>query len=157
MFENNNNNNGGASSNHPEQQQEIYDKECPDFNFKLILIGQARVGKTSITNRFVNDMFNEKELATRTVQIQRKIAKVESTDKWAQLHIWDTLGQEKFKALAPLFFRKAVGAFLVYDCTDRTSFEAVDEWYTQVSSNLDGARVIVMLLGNKCDMPNREV
>lgn len=46
-----------------------FDKECPDFNYKLILIGQSRVGKTSITNRFVNDMFNEKELQTRTVQI----------------------------------------------------------------------------------------
>lgn len=46
-----------------------FDKDCPDFNYKLILIGQSRVGKTSITNRFVNDMFNEKELQTRTVQI----------------------------------------------------------------------------------------
>lgn len=40
---------------------EVFDKDCPDFNYKLILIGHARVGKTSITNRFVNDMFNEKE------------------------------------------------------------------------------------------------
>ena len=137
---------------------ETIDKDCPDFNYKLILIGHARVGKTSITNRFVNDMFNEKEQQTRTVQIQRKITKIEGTDnKWAQLHIWDTLGQEKFKAMAPLFYRKAVGAFLVYDCTNRTSFEQVDEWYQQISSNVDGARVLVMLLGNKCDLPNREV
>lgn len=138
--------------------EDLFDKECPDFNYKLILIGQSRVGKTSITNRFVNDMFSEKEQQTRQVQIQRKLIKVEGTDnKWANLHIWDTLGQEKFKAVAPLFYRKAVGAFLVYDCTNRKSFEAVEEWYQQVSSNVDGSRVIVMLMGNKCDLPNREV
>ena len=51
------------------------------------------------------------------MQIQRKTINIEGTQKWATLHVWDTLGQEKFKALAPLFFRKAVGAFLVYDCT----------------------------------------
>jgi small GTP-binding protein len=88
------------------------------------------VGKTSITNRFVDGLFSEKEAQTRQVQIMRKMIKIENTDnKWAQLHIWDTLGQEKFKAVAPLFYRKAVGAFLVYDCTNRQSFEAVEEWY----------------------------
>jgi len=54
------NNNGG---------EEVFDKDCPDFNYKIILVGHARVGKTSITNRFVNDMFNEKEESTRNVQI----------------------------------------------------------------------------------------
>ena len=84
--------------------------------------------------------------------------KIESSDdQWAQIHVWDTLGQEEFKAVAPLYYRKSVGAFLVYDCTNRESFKAIDEWYGQISSNIDGARVIVMLLGNKCDLPNREV
>ena len=146
-------NGGGGGAN----ESELFDKECPDFNYKIILIGNARVGKTSVTNRFVLDQFDEKEGPTRNVQIQRKIVKIENTDKWAQLHVWDTLGQEKFKAVAPLFFRKAVGAFLVYDCTDRKSFEAVDEWYTDISANLDGNRIVVMLLGNKCDLPEREV
>ena len=83
--------------------------------------------------------------------------KIDRTDKWAQLHIWDTLGQEKFRSVAAIFYKKAVGAFLVFDTTNRKSFEAVEEWYQQVSSNVDGSRVIVMLLGNKCDLPNREV
>ena len=109
--------------NNNQDMMENFDKDCPDFNYKIILVGHERVGKTSVTNRFVNDMFNEKEASSKTVQIQRKIVKIESTTKWAQLHIWDTLGQEKFKALAPLFFRKAVGAFLVYDCSSRKSFD----------------------------------
>lgn len=83
-----------------------------------------------MTNKFVNDTFNEKEERSRNVQIQRKTIMVENSDsRWAQLHIWDTLGQEKFKALAPIFYRKSVGAFLVYDVTSRKSFEDVDEWY----------------------------
>lgn len=57
------------------------------------------------------------------------MAKIESTNKWAQIHFWDTLGQEKFKSMAPLFFRKAAGAFLVYDCTNKESFDKLDEWF----------------------------
>ena len=59
-------------------------------------------------------------------------------------------------ALAPLFFRKAIGAFLVYDCTNKATFDALDSWFGQISNNID-SRVIIMLLGNKCDLPNREV
>ena len=101
-------------------------------------------------------MFNEKQESSKAVQIQRKTIQIEGTNKWSTLHIWDTLGQEKFKALAPLFFRKAVGAFLVYDCTSRKSFENVESWFQELSNNVD-SRVIVMLIGNKCDLPNREV
>ena len=56
-----------------------YDKECPDFNYKIILVGHQRVGKTSLTNRFVNDMFNENEKSTKTVQIHKKMVKIENT------------------------------------------------------------------------------
>lgn len=58
---------------------ENFDKDCPDYNYKLILVGHERVGKTSIINRFVNDMFNEKEASSKNVQIQRKICKIENT------------------------------------------------------------------------------
>lgn len=58
---------------------DYYDKDCPDFNYKLILVGSARVGKTSVTNRFMNDQFNEQEKSTKTVQISRKMVKIEHT------------------------------------------------------------------------------
>lgn len=60
-------------------QDESFDRDCPDFNYKLILVGHERVGKTSVINRFVNDMFNDNEASSKTVQIQRKIAKIENT------------------------------------------------------------------------------
>lgn len=68
------------------------DNECPDFNYKIILVGDARVGKTCIINRFVNDEFNEKEKRSKQIQIQKKTMAIDGTKKYAQLHIWDTLG-----------------------------------------------------------------
>ena len=59
-------------------------------------------------------------------------------------------------ALAPLFFRKAIGALLVFDVTKKESFDQLDIWLQQLSNNID-SRVIIMLLGNKCDLPNRQV
>lgn len=90
------------------------------------------------------------------MQFQKKNLDIAGTDKWAQLHIWDTLGQEKFKSMAPIFFRRSVGAFLVYDVTNIESFHALQSWKDQIVNNADGT-IIVMLLGNKCDLPNKVV
>ena len=73
-----------------------------------------------------------------------------------QLHIWDTLGQEKFKSMAPIFFRRSVGAFLVYDVTNEESFVSLKGWVEQLNNNADG-KIVVMLLGNKCDLPNKVI
>ena len=101
------------------------DSDQPDFNYKIILVGNKNVGKSSLTNRAVWDEFDDDERDARMVQISQKNVYNEHADNWAQLHIWDTLGQEKFLALAPLFFRRAVGAFLVYDVCSMESFEAL--------------------------------
>ena len=61
-----------------------------------------------------------------------KSVHIEDTQKWANTQIWDTLGQDRFKSVAPAYFRRAVGAFLVYDITSYESFKAVDEWYEQI-------------------------
>lgn len=132
------------------------DIEAPDFNWKVILVGNKMVGKTSITTRHVDNTFEEEYKTTTQVQWSRKLAKISGTDKHAQLHIWDTLGQEKFKALAPLFFRKSVGAFLVYDVTNEDSFLALKTWHEQVAKHADG-KIVYMLLGNKVDKPGKVV
>ena len=81
---------------------------------------------------------------------------IDGTDEWVQVQIWDTLGQEKFYSLAPLFFRRSVGAFLVYDVSDLASFEALEKWHQQILKNTDN-RVITMMIGNKKDKMKREV
>ena len=84
----------------------------------------------------------------------KKLIKIEKTDTWAQLHIWDTLGQEAFKSMSPIFFRKAVGVFLVFDCTSMESFSALDSWFESMSQVID-SKVLIMLLSNKSDRPDR--
>ena len=81
---------------------------------------------------------------------------MECTDKWAKLHIWDTLGQEKFMSLAPLFFRRAVGAFLVFDLTEPESFKRIEVWHEQILKNTDN-KVIICLVGNKRDRRDRKI
>ena len=90
------------------------------------------------------------------MQIMKKLVKLDKTDLWAQLHIWDTLGQENYKSLSPIFFRKAIGIFLVFDCTSMVSFMALDGWFESMSQTID-SKVLIMLLGNKSDLPHREV
>ena len=100
------------------------------FNYKFILVGNSSVGKTSLTTRCVFNEFNENSANSRVCQVvSMPPYNIEGTQDWAQVQIWDTLGQEKFHSLAPLFFRRAVGAFLVYDVSDRESFDSLDLWH----------------------------
>ena len=131
-------------------------EEVPDYTWKIILVGNKKVGKTSITNRYVKDEFAEEYKSSQELKYLRKNMTIEGTDKWTQLHIWDTLGQEKFKSLAPVFFRKSVGAFLVYDVTNKESFLALESWKEQLN-NTNDTKIVVMLVGNKVDLPNKQV
>ena len=64
----------------------------PDYTWKIILVGNKKVGKTSITNRYIKDDFQEEYKSSQELKFQRKNMMIEGTEKWAQLHIWDTLG-----------------------------------------------------------------
>jgi len=90
------------------------------------------------------------------VEISRKTMLIENTTKLAQLHIWDTLGEEQFRNISPIFFRRAAGAFLIYDVNSEESFREVDLWHEKIANNVE-SNVIIMLLGNKSDEKNREV
>lgn len=100
-----------------------------DFEWKVILVGNKHVGKTSISNRFVQDTFDEVYKTSTQVKFERKNVAVSGTQHMACLHIWDTLGQERFKSLGPIFFRRSIAAFLVYDVCDRDSFLALETWH----------------------------
>ena len=110
-------------------QQEVDLDDQPDFTWKVILVGNKKVGKTSISNRFVDGTFTEIYTSSQEVKYKRKNMAITGTQNIAQLHIWDTLGQERFKALAPIFFRRSIAALLVYDVCDRDSFLALESWH----------------------------
>ena len=130
--------------------------EKADYTWKVILVGNKRVGKTSISNRYLSDVFSDEYVSTQNVNYRSKNVVIPNTQTVAELHIWDTVGQEKFKSLAPIFFRRSAAALLVYDVTDKDSFLALESWHKQIQDNTD-ENIVVILVGNKVDLPNKVI
>ncbi|MCH8908088.1 MAG: GTP-binding protein [Candidatus Heimdallarchaeota archaeon] len=127
--------------------------EVSDYIFKIIAVGNAAVGKTSLTQRFATNKFQEDYRVTLGMNLSTKDITVDNTK--VQLAIWDTGGQASFEPLLPMYYKGALGALVVYDITNRKSFEAVERWFRDIRQF---AEVIpVQLLGNKADLPNRKV
>ena len=131
-------------------------EDQPDFTWKVVLVGNKQVGKTSISNRYVEGTFNEEYKTSTEVKFKRKNVAVPGTQSVAQLHIWDTLGQERFKSLGPIFFRRSIAALLVYDVCNRDSFVACESWSEQIKDNSD-ENVVIILVGNKVDKPDKVI
>ena len=130
-------------------------KEKYDYIMKLILIGDASVGKTNILTKYLRNEFdpNSKatvgvEFGTKNIQIDNKIIKVQ---------IWDTAGQERYKAITSTYYKGAKGAIIVYDITRKITFDNIEKWIGDLKVNGD-ANIIIFLVGNKSDLnDNRQV
>ena len=119
---------------------------------KAVLIGDAGVGKTCIIKRFTNVNFDENNPSSISSEYSRKEFTIKEIDKTIIFNIWDTAGQEVYRSLAQIFFKDAQIIILVYDITNKNSFEnLIKYWYPQVISNsLDN--VILGIAGNKNDL-----
>lgn len=119
-----------------------------DYLFKIIVVGNSGVGKSSLLFRFIDGEFYENQLPTIGVDFKRKT--IEHEDKSIKLQIWDTAGQERFGTVCVMYYKCANGALIVYDVTDRQSFQDVEKWVQQVEER--GAKdAKMMLIGNKND------
>ena len=122
--------------------------------FKILLLGDLCVGKTSILLKYVENKFEESILSTIGVDYMDKI--INYGHEKVKLQIWDTSGQEKFKSIATNFLRTTDGAFLVFDITQRITFDNIKKWLNDVKENNEEVKIII--LGNKSDLKdNREV
>jgi Ras-related protein Rab-21 len=119
------------------------------FNFKVVLLGEGGTGKTSLVLRFVEDKFNERHITTLQASFLQK--KINVGGRRIQLAIWDTAGQERFHALGPIYYRDANGAILVYDITDKDSFQKVKNWVKELKKML-GNDICLSIAGNKTDL-----
>ncbi|KAK5579408.1 hypothetical protein RB653_009091 [Dictyostelium firmibasis] len=126
-----------------------------DKQYKVLLIGDSDVGKTSIVKRFSDDTFDEDLLCTIGVEFKMKEVKVDG--KKVELCIWDTAGQEKFRALISSYYRGAHGIILTYDVTKRESFDNLNYWLNEVENFANRSNLVKLLVGNKIDKENREV
>lgn len=126
-----------------------------DYLFKMLIIGDSSVGKSSILLRFCDDEFNEKQASTIGVDFKTKHMQVKG--KKLKLALWDTAGQERFRTLTSSYYRGAQGIVLVYDCCQRQTFEHIKFWQEEVRKYSTNQDAILMLVANKVDLPDQEV
>ena len=119
---------------------------------KVIIIGDSSVGKTNIMNKYLKNEFLEDSKATVGVEFGSKLFKIEGHNIKAQ--IWDTAGEEKYKAITGAYYKGSKGAFVVYDITRKESFDSVDRWINDLKSTGD-SKMTIILIGNKCDLEDK--
>ncbi|CAO0796329.1 unnamed protein product [Mucor circinelloides] len=120
-----------------------------DYLFKIVIIGDSSVGKSNLLSRFTNDEFNLESKSTIGVEFATKNIKIGEHTIKAQ--IWDTSGQERYRAITGAYYRGAVGALLVYDITRQSSFQNIDHWLKELRDHSDD-KISLMLVGNKVDL-----
>ena len=119
-----------------------------EYEFKVIVVGDEKVGKTSLIIRYTEDRFSESYLQTLGSDFALKT--IHQDDKDITLVLWDIGGQDKFKILHKYYFQGAQAAMLVYSITDSASFESLPQWYNSVLEHV--GEIPMILLGNKKDL-----
>jgi len=120
--------------------------------YKIIILGDSGVGKTSLLNQYVNGRYTQQYRATVGADFMAKEVMID--DRVVNLQIWDTAGQERFQSLGPAFYRGADCCVLVYDITNQKSFESLDSWrdeFLMQGNPKDPENFPFIVLGNKCD------
>ena len=124
-------------------------------SYKIVLIGESGVGKTSIISRYINNTFDLQVLTSSSAQFISKTITL-SDDTALKLDIWDTAGQEKFRSLAKIFYKDAKVIILVYDITNKMSFDNIKNyWFNEIEEN-SISDVILAIVGNKDDLYEME-
>ncbi|PAV22676.1 GTP-binding RAB5 [Pyrrhoderma noxium] len=123
------------------------------YQFKLVLLGESAVGKSSLVLRFVKDQFDDYRESTIGAAFLTQTVPLEDGST-VKFEIWDTAGQERYKSLAPMYYRNANCAVVVYDITQRASLEKARTWIRELQRQADPS-IVITLCGNKLDLDER--
>ena len=134
------------------------------INYKFILIGNSGVGKTSIFRKLSTGEFHEKNISTigiekKSLDVSIDIDKDGKTEKKTfNISFFDTAGQEKFRAVTLSYYKETDGILLLYDITDRKSFDNVSKWVDSIKEAIEGneSKYAIILIGNKLDLVEEE-
>lgn len=128
-----------------EQQIDTY-----NYLFKIIIIGDSGVGKTSILNRFIDNTFSSHYIST--IGVDFKLKNIKINDENIKLQLWDTAGQERFKTITSNYYRGAHCIFLVFDMSDTDTLTNISVWMEEVKQKCDDGLFIIV--GNKMELQN---
>lgn len=123
------------------------------FQFKLVLLGESAVGKSSLVLRFVKDQFDDYRESTIGAAFLTQTVTLDDNTT-VKFEIWDTAGQERYKSLAPMYYRNANCAVVVYDITQTASLEKARSWVRELQRQADPS-IVIALCGNKTDLNAR--
>merc|ERR1712060_968696 len=126
------------------------------FQFKLVLLGDSAVGKSSLVLRFVKGHFFEYQESTIGAAFLTQT--VALNDTTVKFEIWDTAGQERYHSLAPMYYRGAAAAIVTFDITSKNSFKQAEIWINELQTQVGNDKIVIALAGNKVDLETaREV
>jgi small GTP-binding protein len=128
-------------------------QETPDFNLKLLSLGETGVGKTSIINMYSENIFFGNQLPTIGIDFKTKNLKYKSKD--FKILLWDTAGQERFRKITNQYYNNADGIFLVFDVTKTETFEQISYWINEINNKVDKNKIGIILIGNKIDLNDK--
>ena len=127
-----------------EEESVLYDQKI-----KIMILGETLVGKTALLTRYTKNIFGGAYLTTVGIDFQYKFLNI--NDKRIKVEIWDTAGQERFRNIAKNYFQSSDGFLLVYDISNRESFDKLNFWNEQISANApENTKIIIV--GNKSDL-----
>ena len=158
-----NNNNSISNNTNSTNQNQLNTKsksnektKIKEYTFKIIIVGDISVGKTSIIKRFIENKFSDELQSTLINENLKKKIRIDSSTI-VTLNIWDTIGDERFRILTRQFYQDAHGALLIFDITNKETFNKLDIWIKDIIEN-SPPDCILMLIGNKYDLKdNRKI
>ena len=125
-----------------------------DYLYKIVLVGEAAVGKTHLLSRYIKGTLPKNPTSTIGVEFATRTVPLESGGT-VKAQIWDTAGQERYRAITSAHYRRAVGALLVYDITNEKSFIATKRWMEELRDHAE-PDIVIMLVGNKVDLADNK-
>ena len=156
------NNTSNSNINKPSEESSLRIKSTPKEDMKtktieakIVLLGDVSVGKTSIASRYCKNSFNDHHINTIGGAYQQQKV-VLGNGSMVKLHIWDTSGQERFRAMTNLYYRDAQVAILTYDITNESSFASIEFWINELKYKVENDNMLLCLVGNKCDVSSNE-
>ncbi|NWY96395.1 RB39B protein, partial [Loxia curvirostra] len=121
------------------------------YQFRVIMLGDSTVGKSSLLQRYTEGVFLDTVNQTVGVDFYVQFVELEPGLQ-VKLQFWDTAGQERFRSVTRSYYRNSAGGMLLFDITNRTSFESIRQWHQEVTDTIQPFRMVFLLVGHKSDL-----